>query len=63
MAASGIYTMTPGEMVTLPTARHGIPGVGITNDFSGANNYRPVSCDPYAPAGQQRSPTGSIPPA
>ena len=49
--------------MTLPTARHGIPGVGITNDFSGANNYRPVSCDPYAPAGQQRSPTGSIPPA
>ena len=26
----------------------------ITNDFSGANNYRPnITCDPYAPAGQQ----------
>ena len=33
------------------------PGVqvsGITNDFRGANNYRPnVTCDPYAPAGEQ----------
>jgi hypothetical protein len=27
---------------------------GITNDFSGANNYRPnVVCDPYAPSGEQ----------
>ena len=26
----------------------------ITNDFSGANNYRPnITCDPYAPSGQQ----------
>jgi len=26
----------------------------ITNDFSGANNYRPnITCDPYAPKGQQ----------
>jgi hypothetical protein len=26
----------------------------ITNDFSGANNYRPnATCDPYAPSGQQ----------
>ncbi|HWB16637.1 MAG TPA: carboxypeptidase regulatory-like domain-containing protein [Vicinamibacterales bacterium] len=52
---SGIYTMTPGEMVTLtysPSSAFQVSG--ITNDFSGANNYRPnVVCDPYAPSGEQ----------
>jgi hypothetical protein len=52
---AGINTVTPGEMVTLqytPTAAFQVSG--ITNDFSGANNYRPnVTCDPYAAAGQQ----------
>src|SRR5262249_40171476 len=52
---SGINTVTPGEMVTLvytPAAAFVVSG--ITNDFSGANNYRPnLTCDPYAPAGQQ----------
>jgi hypothetical protein len=52
---AGINMVTPGEMVTLqysPAAAFQVSG--ITNDFSGANNYRPnVTCDPYAPAGQQ----------
>ncbi|HEY7284052.1 MAG TPA: TonB-dependent receptor [Vicinamibacterales bacterium] len=52
---SGVNTITPGEMVTLtysPSAAFQVSA--ITNDFSGANNYRPnVVCDPYAPAGQQ----------
>jgi hypothetical protein len=52
---SGINTVTPGEMVTLtysPAAAFQVSA--ITNDFSGANNYRPnLTCDPYAPAGQQ----------
>ena len=52
---AGINTVAPGEMVTLqytPAAAFQVSG--ITNDFSGANNYRPnVTCDPYAPAGQQ----------
>jgi len=52
---AGINTITPGEMVTLtysPAAAFQVSG--ITNDFSGANNYRPnVTCDPYAPAGSQ----------
>jgi Carboxypeptidase regulatory-like domain/TonB-dependent Receptor Plug Domain/TonB dependent receptor len=52
---AGINTITPGEMVTLqysPAAAFQVSG--ITNDFSGANNYRPnVTCDPYAPPGQQ----------
>ena len=52
---SGINTITPGEMVTLvysPAAAFQVSG--ITNDFSGANNYRPnVTCDPYAPEGTQ----------
>ena len=47
---SGINTVTPGEMVTLtysPSAAFQVSA--ITNDFSGANNYRPnVTCDPYA---------------
>ena len=48
---AGINTVTPGEMVTLtysPAAAFQVSA--ITNDFSGANNYRPnVTCDPYAP--------------
>ena len=47
---------TPGEMVTLQLQRRRPPFQvsAITNDFSGGNNYRPnVTCDPYAPAGQQ----------
>ena len=52
---SGVHTLTPGEMVTLvysPTAAFQVSA--ITNDFSGANNYRPnITCDPYAPKGQQ----------
>src|SRR5262249_32124914 len=47
---SGVNTVTPGEMVTFtytPAAAFAVSG--ITNDFSGANNYRPnVTCDPYA---------------
>ena len=47
---AGINTITPGEMVTLtysPAASFQVSG--ITNDFSGANNYRPnLTCDPYA---------------
>jgi hypothetical protein len=47
---SGINTVTPGEMVTLvytPLSQFAVSG--ITNDFSGANNYRPnITCDPYA---------------
>jgi hypothetical protein len=52
---AGINTITPGEPVTFtyaPTTAFQVSG--ITSDFAGANNYRPnVSCDPYAPAGQQ----------
>src|SRR5262249_8107479 len=47
---SGINTIAPGEMVTLtytPAAQATVSA--ITNDFSGANNYRPnVTCDPMA---------------
>jgi hypothetical protein len=47
---AGINTITPGEMVTFvytPAASFQVSG--ITNDFSGANNYRPnLTCDPYA---------------
>lgn len=47
---AGVNTVTSGEMVTLtytPAAAFAVSG--ITNDFSGANNYRPnVTCDPYA---------------
>ena len=42
-------------MVTLvysPTTNFQVSS--ITNDFWGANNYRPnITCDPYAPKGQQ----------
>jgi hypothetical protein len=52
---AGINTLAPGEMVTLvysPAAAFQVSG--ITNDFSGANNYRPnLTCDPYAAAGTQ----------
>ena len=52
---SAVNTMTPGETVTLTyTAPSAFQVSAITNDFAGANNYRPnVICDPYAPAGQQ----------
>jgi hypothetical protein len=47
---SAINTLTPGEPVTFtysPAAAFQVSG--ITNDFSGANNYRPnVTCDPTA---------------
>jgi hypothetical protein len=47
--------MTPGEAVTLtysPTTAFQVSS--ITNDFSGANNYRPnVVCDPYMPKDQR----------
>jgi hypothetical protein len=47
---AGINTITPGEMVTFQyTAGPTFQVSGITNDFSGANNYRPnITCDPYA---------------
>jgi hypothetical protein len=61
---AGINTITPGEMVTLtytPLATFQVSA--ITNDFSGANNYRPnVTCDPYAAADSQ-SITGWFNPA
>jgi hypothetical protein len=54
---SGINTVTPGEMITFtytPAAAFVVSG--ISNDFSGANNYRPnITCDPYA---AQRSNNG-----
>ncbi|HEY7190302.1 MAG TPA: TonB-dependent receptor [Vicinamibacterales bacterium] len=59
---SGINTVTPGEMVTFtytPAAAFVVSG--ISNDFSGANNYRPnITCDPYA---AQRSNAGWFNPA
>ncbi len=52
---SGVATVAPGEMVTLtysPSSTFQVSS--ITNDFSGANNYRPnVICDPYADAASQ----------
>ena len=49
---AGINTVTPGDMVTLiygPVPAQAFQVSGITNDFSGGNNYRPnVTCDPYA---------------
>ncbi len=49
---SGVNTMTPGEAVTFTYSPGSTFQVSsITNDFSGANNYRPnVTCDPYADA-------------
>jgi hypothetical protein len=47
---SGINTITSGEPVTFtysPAAAFQVSG--LTNDFAGANNYRPnVTCDPTA---------------
>ncbi|HMD34467.1 MAG TPA: TonB-dependent receptor [Vicinamibacterales bacterium] len=47
---AGINMITSGEMVTFtytPSAASQVSA--ITNDFSGANNYRPnITCDPYA---------------
>jgi hypothetical protein len=47
---AGVNTITPGEGVTftyVPAAAFQVSG--ITNDFAGANNYRPnVTCDPYS---------------
>ena len=58
---AGVNTITPGEMVTFtytPAAPFQVSA--ITNDFSGANNYRPnITCDPYAPSGRSRSRSGS----
>jgi carboxypeptidase family protein/TonB-dependent receptor-like protein len=52
---AGINTFVPGEAVTFtyaPAAAFQVSG--IAQDFRGANNYRPnVTCDPYAPDGQQ----------
>ena len=52
---AAINTLASGEPVTFtynPAAAFQVSG--ITNDFAGANNYRPnVTCDPYAAAGQQ----------
>jgi hypothetical protein len=52
---AGINTLSPGEMVTFTyTAGPTFQVSGITNDFSGANNYRPnITCDPYAASGSQ----------
>jgi hypothetical protein len=47
---AGVNVFTPGEMVTLvytPAAAFQVSG--ISNDFSGANNYRPnITCNPIA---------------
>ena len=52
---AGIHTVAPGEPVTFvytPAADFLVSG--IAQDFRGANNYRPnVTCDAYAPSGQQ----------
>jgi hypothetical protein len=52
---AGINTFTPGEMVTFQySPAPAFQVSAITNDFSGANNYRPnITCDPYAAEGQQ----------
>jgi len=52
---TGINTVTPGEMVTFTyTPAPPFQVSAITNDFSGANNYRPnITCDPYAADGQR----------
>ena len=52
---AGINTITPGETVTFQyTPAPAFQVSAITNDFSGANNYRPnITCDPYAADGQQ----------
>jgi hypothetical protein len=52
---AGINTFVPGEAITFTYAPATPFQVsGIAQDFRGANNYRPnVTCDPYAPAGEQ----------
>jgi carboxypeptidase family protein/TonB-dependent receptor-like protein len=52
---AGINTLVPGETVTFTYAPLTAFIVsGIAQDFRGANNYRPnVTCDPYAPSGEQ----------
>ena len=59
---AAINTVTPGDPVTFqysPAAAFQVSG--ITNDFAGANNYRPnVTCDPYA---STRAVTGWFNPA
>ena len=52
---TGINMFTPGEMVTFQySPAPAFQVSAITNDFSGANNYRPnITCDPYAAEGQQ----------
>ena len=47
---AAINFVTPGEMVTFTyTPITAFQVSAITNDFSGANNYRPnLACDPYA---------------
>jgi len=52
---AAVNSIVPGEMVTFTYAPTGAFQVsGIAQDFRGANNYRPnLTCDPYAPAGQQ----------
>ena len=50
---AGINTITPGEMVTFQyTPAPAFQVSAITNDFSGANNYRPnMTCDPVRSRG------------
>jgi hypothetical protein len=50
---TGINMFTPGEMVTFQySPAPAFQVSAITNDFSGANNYRPnITCDPYAARG------------
>ena len=59
---AAINTVTPGEMVTFRyDSAAAFQVSGITNDFAGANNYRPnVTCDPYA---STKSVTGWFNPA
>lgn len=46
------HTRRDGDLHLFPPVNAQVSA--ITNDFSGANSYRPnVTCDPYAPAGQQ----------
>jgi hypothetical protein len=52
---SGINIVTPGEQVTLTYSPPAAAQVSsITNDFWGANNYRPnLTCDPTLPSDQR----------
>jgi hypothetical protein len=60
LAGRGINTITPGEMVTFARSRGGLQVSGITNDFAGANNYRP---NDVRSARQHESVTGWFNPA